>query len=116
MISSSLSIHGGELCPSDFPVIIQPYELLKNLRHHLLPQALCVVNDLKIAAGGEGPPHRPAEQRARGVAHQEIIPQDLQHKETVWLGFLPRKREESNWTESCCVDSIFYSADFFLFP
>ena len=84
-------------------------------RHHLLPQALCVVHDLKIATGGEGPPHRPAEQRARGVAHQEVIPQDLQHEETVWLGFLPRKREESNWTESC-VDSIFYSADFFLFP
>ena len=85
-------------------------------RHHLLPQALCIVHDLKIAAGGEGPPHRPAEQRPGGVAHQEIIPQDLQHKETVWRGFLPRKREESNWAESCSVDSNFYSADFFLFP
>lgn len=85
-------------------------------RHHLLPQALCIVHDLKIAAGGEGPPHGPAEQRARRVAHQEIIPQDLQHKETVWLGFLHRKREEANCTESNCIDSIFYSTDFFLVP
>lgn len=67
-------------------------------RHHLLPQALCVVDDLKIATGGESPPYRPAEQRARGVAHQEIIPQYLQHKETVWLGLLHSKREESSTT------------------
>lgn len=64
-------------------------------RHHLLPQALCIVHDLKIAAGREGPPHRPAEQRARGIAYQEIIPQDPQHKEPVWLGSLHRKMEKA---------------------
>lgn len=64
-------------------------------RQHLLPQALGVVHDLKIAAGGKGPPHRPAEQRARGVAHQKVIPQHLQHEQSVGLGFLHSERGES---------------------
>lgn len=86
-------------------------------RHHLLPQSLGVVHHLKIAAGGEGPPHGPAEQRAGRVTDQEVVPQDLQHTQPVCLGLLRSKWKElkhlgRNWAGNH-ANSVFYLKGFF---
>lgn len=48
-------------------------------RQHHLPQALSIVDDLKVATGGQCPPHRPAEQGPGGVALQEVPPEISEH-------------------------------------
>lgn len=65
-------------------------------RHHLLPQSLGIVHHLKIATGGESPPHWPAEQGAGRVTDQEVVPQDLQHAQPVCLGLLYSKGKPSS--------------------
>lgn len=63
-------------------------------RQHHLPQALSVVDDLKVATGGQCPPHGPAEHGPGGVALQEVLPEVFEHLCDVYFLLLHRLEKE----------------------